>query len=437
MAQSKSAPKTRATAPDTVPFGGLTLHRFRLPNGLDLRVLPDSRAPIVSYQTWFRVGSADEERGRTGQAHFFEHLMFGATRTRPEGVFDRTFEAVGGEVNAATWTDWTYYYETCPKRALGRCVEVEADRMSELALERERLLAERDVVLSERRSRVDDDVEGRTVEKLYATALKGHPYSWPTLGWARDIRRFDLPAAQAFYRRWYAPNNATLVVAGDVSPANVLRRVEASYGALPASRLPKRVRRVAPKQRKERHATLRFPTPTPKFAIGYRAPAFDSPDWPLLAVACEILFGSRGARLPRLLVREREFCVSAYAHVTPFRDGGLFDAWLSLREKTSPRKVLRLFDREIARFLKDGPTATELLRAQSSLELSFLTSMETISGKAEQVGFHEAVLGDALHVFTRLEGYRTATVGSVRDVARRYLVSSQRTVVDVVPESGS
>ncbi len=419
---------------DRVPFGGLTLHRFRLGNGLELRVLPDSRAPIVSYQSWFRVGSADEERGRTGLAHFFEHLMFGATKTRAEGVFDRTFEAVGAEVNAATWTDWTYYYETCPKRALGRCVEVEADRMAQLALERERLLAERDVVLSERRSRVDDDVEGLAVEKLYATALKGHPYAWPTLGWARDIRRFDLRAAQAFYRRWYAPNNVTLVVAGDVSPSDVLRRVEAAYGKLPASKLPQRVRHVAPRQRRERGASVSFATPTPKFAIGYRAPTFDSPDWPQLALACEILFGSRGARLPRLLVRERELCVSANAHVTPFRDGGLFDAWLSLREGSSPPEVLALFDAELARFAEEGPTAAELVRAQSSLELSFLTSMETIAGKAEQIGFHEAVLGDALHVFARLDAYRSASLDSVRGVARRYLRSTQRTVVDVVPE---
>jgi len=434
MARRKNA---NTTERDVVPFGGLELHRFRLKNGLSLRVLPDSRAPVVSYQSWFRVGSADEERGRTGQAHFFEHLMFGATRARAEGVFDQTFEAVGGEVNAATWTDWTYYYETCPKRALASCVEVEADRMAHLELERDRLLAERDVVLSERRSRVDDDVEGLAVEKLYATSLKGHGYGWPTLGWARDIRRFDLPAAQAFYRRWYAPNNVSVVVAGDVSPGDVLARVTAAYGKLPASKLPKRARRLPPAQRKERRATVNFVTPTPKFAIGYRAPAFDDPAWPVLTVACEILFGSRGARIPRLLVRERELCVSAHGHVTPFRDGGLFDVWLSLRDGVDPATVLALFDAEIARFVHEGPTPAELRRAQSSLELSFLSSMETIGGKAEQVGFHEAVLGDATRVFARLDAYRGATETSVRDVARRYLSASQRTIVDVAPETAS
>jgi zinc protease len=437
MARRKSAPSTGASRADVVPFGGLRLHRYRLDNGLELRVLPDSRAPIVSYQSWFRVGSADEERGRTGQAHFFEHLMFGATEKREEGELDRTFEAVGAEINAATWTDWTYYYETCPKRAWTRCVELESDRMAGLKLERERLLAERDVVLSERRSRVDDDVEGLAVEKLYALALKGHAYAWPTLGWARDIRRFDLPASQAFYRRWYAPNNLTLVVAGDISPTDVLRRVEAAYLPIPASKLPRRGVRSAPAQRKERRTTLRFHTPTPKFAIGYRAPAFDAPDWALLALACEILFGGRGARFPRLLVQERELCVSARAHVTPFRDGGLFDVWLSLREGVGPASVLELFDRELARFVDEGPTPAELTRAQNSLELSFLTSMETIAGKAEQIGFHESVLGDATRVFDRLETYREASVESVRDTARRYLVASQRSVVEVVPEVGS
>jgi len=437
MARNHSAPKVRAATSDAVPFGGLTLHRYHLSNGMELRVLPDRRAPIVSYQSWFRVGSADEEHGRTGLAHFFEHLMFGATERREEGELDRAFEAVGAEVNAATWTDWTYYYETCPKRALSRCVEVEADRMAGLKLDRERLLAERDVVLSERRSRVDDDVEGLAVEKLYATALEGHPYAWPTLGWARDIRRFDLRSAQTFYRRWYAPNNVVLVVAGDVSPTDVLRRVEAAYGAIPPSRLPPRVRKSAPAQRTERRARIRFTTPTPKYAIGYRAPAFDDPDWPVLAVACEILFGSRGARFPRMLVHEGELCVSARGHVTPFRDGGLFDVWLSMREDVDPASVLELFDAELVRFLEEGPSEAELTRAKSSLEFSFLTSMETVAGKAEQIGFHEAVLGDAMRVFDRLEAYRTTTAESVRDAARRYLVSSQRSVVEVVPEVGS
>ncbi|NOY92275.1 MAG: insulinase family protein [Deltaproteobacteria bacterium] len=437
MARRDHVPKFATGKTDSVPFGGLTLHRFRLDNGLELRVLPDSRAPIVSYQSWFRVGSADEEPGRTGQAHFFEHLMFGATDTREEGELDRTFEAVGAEINAATWTDWTYYYETCPKRAWTRCVELESDRMVHLKLERERLLAERDVVLSERRSRVDDDVEGLAVEKLYALALKGHAYAWPTLGWARDIRRFDLRASQAFYRRWYAPNNLTLVVAGDVSPADVLRRVQKAYGSIPASKLPRRAARRTPAQRKQRRTTLSFVTPTPKFAIGYRAPAFGSPDWALLSVVCDILFGSRGARFPRSLVHERELCVSARAHVTPFRDGGLFDVWLSLREDVEPANVLELFDRELTRFLDEGPTPAELTRAQNSLEFSFLTSMETIAGKAEQIGFYESVLGDATRVFDRLEAYQSASVESVRDVARRYLDSTQRSVVEVVPKVGA
>jgi len=138
-----------------------------------------------------------------------------------------------------------------------------------------------------------------------------------------------------------------------------------------------------------------------------------------------------------MLVHEGELCVSARGHVTPFRDGGLFDVWLSMREDVDPASVLELFDAELVRFLEEGPSEAELTRAKSSLEFSFLTSMETVAGKAEQIGFHEAVLGDAMRVFDRLEAYRTTTAESVRDAARRYLVSSQRSVVEVVPEVGS
>ena len=183
----------RARHVATIPFGDrLHLERYALDNGLDLLVLRDPSAAIVSYHSWFRVGSRDETPGKTGQAHLLEHMMFIATESFPEGEFDRRVERAGGESNAATWVDWTYYYENLPSSELPLAIRLESERMHRLVLSGPRVASEKDVVLSERRDRVEDDVDGAVSEALHAAAFgRAHPYGWPTIGWKRDIRAFS------------------------------------------------------------------------------------------------------------------------------------------------------------------------------------------------------------------------------------------------------
>ena len=198
---------------DRSPFGPrLALERHRLDNGLVVLLLPDPSAPVVSVQTWYRVGSRHERPGRTGIAHLFEHLMFNQTEHLAAGEFDRQMELAGGETNAATWVDWTCYRDSLPAGGLELALRLEADRMRHLTLTDAQVDSEREVVANERRYRVDDDVEGFLAEELWRRAFTTHPYHWPTIGWMADIAAITTEDARAFYRAYYAPGNATLVL---------------------------------------------------------------------------------------------------------------------------------------------------------------------------------------------------------------------------------
>ncbi len=419
------------------PFGDrLRLRRHGLKNGLKVVTLVDRNAPIVSYQTWFRVGSRHERPGKTGLAHLFEHLMFNETKSRAYGEFDRIVESVGAESNAATWTDWTYYYENTPKRELPLMVELEADRMRNLVLRKKQVESEKEVVANERRYRVDDDVEGLAYEALYANAFQKHPYRWPTIGWMRDIQSFTTRDCASFYRTYYAPNNATVIVAGDFKERDTLALIQANYGRIKSARLPRERSVREPQQRRERVVRLKLPTPTQKLLLGYHGPAFGGPDAVALTIANEILLGGKSSRLFELLCHDREIATGVRGSVSPFRDPGLYEVWVSMREGHRASAALKLIDAEFSRIAKRGVTDLELEKAKNRIELGFLHSMETVPGKAEQIGFHETVLGDGGRVFSLLEAYRATTSDDVSRAAQRYLRVARRTRVVVTPKRG-
>jgi len=428
------SPRARFAAIGEVPFGpNLTVRSFRLGNGLEVHVLCDAAAPVVSYQSWFRVGSRHEKKGKTGLAHLFEHLMFKETTSYGPGEFDRLLEAAGGETNAATWTDWTYYYDNVPRRELSLAVKLESDRMQNLVLRAPAVASEKEVVMSERRYRVDDDVEGKANEVLYSRAFQKHPYRWPTIGWMRDIEGFTVADCRSFYRTYYAPNNASIVVAGDVDEVEVLSLIREGYSGMRAAKLPRERRVIEPRQQRERRATLPQPTDTEKLEIGWRAPAWADVDYATLTVLNEVLSGGRSSRLYRALIGDGELATSASASPTPFEHPGLFELWADAREGVSARDLLEVVDQEVDRIKGKGVSAAEVDKAKNRLELGFLSAMETASGKAEQLGFVTTVARDPGAVFRRLEEFRAVTAADVRAVARRYLTRSGRNILFVVP----
>ena len=415
----------------------LRLCRYRLGNGLTVLTMLDRSAPVVSYHTWYRVGSRHETPGKTGLAHLFEHLMFSETKSRPAGEFDALLEAAGAESNAATWTDWTYYYENLPKRELELAVALESDRMANLVLRDPQVASEKEVVANERRYRVDDSVEGTADEALYKHAFTRHPYRWPTIGWMEDIQGFTTEDCRRFYRTYYAPNNATLILVGDFDEEEALRLVQARYGGMKSARIPEERIAAEPPQKKERRVHLRQPTSSEKVLVGYRSPSMSHRDYPVLTVLHEVLFGGRSGRLHRLLVEETEKATQVRGSVAPFRYEGLYEMWISMREGKRGRDGLALLDAELTRLHREPVEAPELEKAKNRLELAFLEGMTTAGGKAEQIGFYESVVGDGGAVFAQLEAYRRVTADDLRRAARTYLVKNRRTVVEVAPEAKS
>ena len=418
---------------DTIAFGEREVARYRMANGLKIRLLADASAPVASYHTWYAVGSRHEKPGKTGLAHLFEHLMFNETEGLGPGEFDRTLEAAGGEVNAATWVDWTFYYENVPSSELALVVRLEALRMSKLVLREPQVLSEKDVVANERRYRVEDDVEGSVNETLYKTAFTEHPYHWPTIGWMEDIQAFTTADCEQFYATYYAPNNATVVVAGDLDEEAVLAWMQEHYGSLAASVIPSTPVVVEPEQREERLVELEKPTPTEKLALGYRGPALGTPDFAALTVLNEILFGGKSSRLYRALISEGEIASDARGSLAPFSDPGLYEIWVSLREGHTAGEARTIVEQALATVARDSVSPAELDKAKNRIELGFLQGMETASGKAEQIGFYETVLGDASRIFLQLEAYRSVTAEAVKDAVARLLVPQRRTTLIVHP----
>lgn len=418
-----------------IPFGPtMQVERFVLGNGLQVLVLVDATAPVVCIQTWFGVGSRHERLKKTGISHLFEHLMFGATETHTMGAFDRMLEEAGAETNAATFLDWTYYHTNAPRDALALTLHLEADRMHRLVLNDPEVAREKEVVMNERRQRVEDDVEGAVNERLYKEAFREHGYGWPTIGWMDDIAGMTTEDCHAFYRTYYAPNNARLVVVGDVDMGSLLELIQKEYGALPAAEIPVEDVRPEPPQTEERRVEMMKPTPTQKIAMGYRSPALGDFDHAPLGILNEALFGGRASRAHRKLVQDLEIASDVRGWVGSFRDPSLWDIALTARGEHTCEELLAAIDAIFDDVRANGVTQAEIDRAKARSELGVLQSLETVSGKAEQIGFYDTVLGDPAAQFERLAQLRRVTLGDVLRVARRYLVTSARTIVLVRPD---
>ena len=412
----------------------LIARRWRLDNGLGVIAVVDRAAPIVSYQTWYRVGSRHELPGQTGLAHLFEHLMFNQTETLLPGEFDRVVERTGGESNAATWVDWTHYRLSLPAAELPLAVRLESERMSRLVLSPETVEPERDVVTNERRERVEDDVDGWLDEQLMATAFDVHPYRWPTIGWMADIRGVDLDAIRAFYRRWYAPDNATVVVVGDVDERHLLELVQAAYGALAPARLAPPAVVEEPPQQGERVRRARRPIGSDRVLLGWKAVGQGHPDWAPLELLTTLLAGSPSSRLHRRLVIERELASSVDVQLTPFRDPSLLRVAVTCARGHRAEESLVEIDRVIADLAARGPDEAEVQKAKNLAETDFWAALVDADGKAEALGHHETALGD-FRTLTEL-GDRLAAVSAddLQRVARTYLVPRTRTVIVAEPD---
>ena len=365
---------------------------FTLRNGLQVVVITDRRAPVVTHMLWYRVGAADEPRGRSGVAHFFEHLMFKGTREIAPGEFSRTIARNGGDDNAFTSWDYTAYYERIARDRLELVMRMEADRMRNLRFSDETFASERDVIAEERRQRTDNSPGAVLGERMRAMLWPHHPYGTPVIGWLHEINALDRETALQFYQTWYAPNNAILVVAGDVNAAELRPLAERYYGRLrPTRNLPARTwvsdpPNVGPMRVTHRDEKVRQPS----LSRLYRAISYGTDEGRqahALDVAIEILGGSETSRLYRALVEEQRIAVSAGASAnTSGLGGGSVSVYATPVEGVSLERVEAAVDRVIADFLRDGPTDAELARAKSSLSAAAVYARDSQESLANIYG---------------------------------------------------
>ena len=413
-----------------------SLKRWRLSNDLRVVTLVDKSAPLVSFHSWFRVGSRDEIGGKTGLAHLLEHLMFNETTNHSLGEFDRKMEKAGAQCNAATWTDWTYYHEELPKEALLDAMKLEADRMQNLVVRKRQIDSEKEVVISERRDTVDDDPDGLASETLWARALpKSHPYQAPTIGWLEDIRSFTVADVKKFYKKYYSPNNAVLVAVGDFDEKKFLRQVQRLYGKMPRAKLPKRPRCVA--DFPTSHTKIELPTQNERLLVAYPCGGYGTAEFPIANVIDEVLVGGRSARLVRELVVEQEIAQSVRGGIAPFELNSLYDLAVEMRSGKRASSALKLVDKAMRRLCKDGVSEEELEMARNRLELRFLEDFETAAGKAERLGFMETVTGSCSNYFEMLERIQAVTADDVVTVAKKMFSKKKQTTLTVVPKKTS
>jgi len=401
-------------------------------NGLELLLAPDSNTPIASVHSWFQVGSSWESPGRTGMAHLFEHLMFKATKNHPEGEFDREMEGRGCQTNAATWVDWTCYHATFPATGdnLDRVLHYESDRLQFLDLNARELDSEREVVCNERRYRVDDDPDGKLYEALYAGALRGHPYGWPTIGWMDDIKAISLADCEKFYRTHYAPNTVTLIIAGAIDESDVLNRVAQYYDGISAQSVPAEpVASIGKTADAIQRQEISLPIANERLLMGFYTPEMTHPDFAALELAVEILFGGESSRLVRELVLEREIAVSAHGWVANFSLPALTEMSAVIRSGHTAAEVEGRIFAALECLATTEPSDRELEKARSQFEMEAVRGVITANGLAGKLGHVAVTTGDYRFMTEAMAAIRAVTPEDVRRVVAHYFVPNRCSVV--------
>jgi len=416
---------------------GFDVREHRLANGWRVLTLEDRSAPIVTFQSFWEVGSADERPGVTGAAHFLEHLMFDGAKKYGPKEFDRRLEQAGGSSNAFTSLDVTAYFEEFPPEALDLVLDLERDRMQHLALAEESFQAELSTVREERRFRSEDDVGGAAEELLYASAFLAHPYQWPTVGWMADLERLQTDEIRQFWRDHYKPESCTLVVVGDFDTAALLPKLERAFGDLPRGDAKFPPHTTEPAQRGERRVRLEREAELPYVLMGWHAPACREPEWKALRLATIVLSGMNSARLDLKLVHELGVAVDVRIGLDETVDPGLLTIGVTAAPGHEAAEVERLLRGEIARMAADGPTDDEIACARATASAQSLRQLETVNGRATALGLAQRFHGDWRVAFARANWLDDVTAEQVMAAVARHLAESNLTVVTVVPTASS
>jgi len=420
-AAAKPAPATRVPGIEQV-------HSTTLANGMKVIIWTDRDIPNIALYNWVHAGSRNEVAGITGLAHFFEHMMFNGTSKRTPGEFDRLMEARGGSNNASTSENVTIYMDWIPRSALDLVFDLESDRLANLSFDPKVVESERGVVYSERRLSVEDNNQGFLVEQVQATAFVAHPYQIPTIGWPSDIQGWKSEDLQKFFKTYYAPNNCTLILVGDVSAEEGVALAKKYLEPIPRQEPPPAVRTVEPEQLGEKRVLVERNASTPLLYMAYKSPAANDPQGPAINLLMSVLTEGDSSRLHRLLVEEKKLAIEVGGSFQEGFDPGLTWLQLTLPEGGNVAEAEHALDAALAQVVSQGVTEAELTRAKNLYASSFWKQIATINGKANMLGAFEVYEGDWRKMFDSPATYEKVTRDAVQKAAALIFQKNHRTV---------
>jgi zinc protease len=401
---------------------------FTLANGMKFIVLESHAIPNANMYTFWKVGSRNEAHGTTGLSHFFEHMMFNGSKRYGPKMFDRTMEAKGGSNNASTSNDLTIYKDWFPAASLDTIFALEADRIAHLSIDPKMVASERGVVLSERSTGLENSNLRLLMQEINGVAFQAHPYSWPVIGHESDIKAWTQDDLERYFKTYYSPNNAVVVIVGDVKAGDVQKLATRYFGAIAKRAMPPAVRTLEPEQKGERRLFVaKESATTPNLMVAWKVPAASDPDYYALEVLQAILAEGKTARLYRALVDQQLATQVAAMSMDGF-DPGLLYVYAVAAAKVEPARLEQATLAEIDRLVKDGVTEEELQKVKNQKLVAIYRELETINGKAEQLGVHEVMFGDYKKMFDAPARYQALSTADIQRVAAKYLKKSQRTV---------
>lgn len=411
---------------------------FMLKNGMKIIVKEDHRAPTVAHMVWYKVGSMDEHSGVTGVAHALEHMMFKGTKKLKPGEFSQRVAALGGRENAFTSKDYTAYFQQIEESRLENVMALEADRMANLILDKEEFSREIRVVMEERRWRTEDQPIPLVYEALNATAYAAHPYRHPIAGWMSDLQNMTFKDAKAWYDRWYAPNNATMVVTGDVNPKQVFALAEKYFGKIPRKAVAETKPQIEPPQRGIKRVTVKAPAENPYVVLAFKVPALrdveKDDESHALDVLAAILDGYDNARLNAKLVRTDRVANAAgagYENVSRGPVMFLLDG--TPAAGTTTEQLEKLLREEVNRIARDGVTEEELKRVKTQLIAGQIYKRDSVFGQAMEIGVMEMTGLSYRNIDRIIEKLKAVTAEQVQAVAKKYFGDDALTVATLVP----
>jgi zinc protease len=404
-----------------------------LPNGLKVILLENHKAPLITFQVWYRVGSRNEEWGRTGLSHMLEHMMFKGTKKIGPEEFSRIVQENGGNDNAFTSRDFTAYFENLSADRIQVAIDLESDRMQNINLREEDFRTERMVVMEERRLRTEDSPTAYLQEQMETTAFQIQPYHWPIIGWMEDIARFTIEDLKAYYKTYYNPVNAFLVVVGDFKKEELLPKIEKAFGSYPKGVTPHQERDRDPPQTGERRIMVKKEAQLPFIVMGYHVPNLREPDSYVLEVIATILSGGKSSRFYQSLVRDKRLVLSADAgHSLLARDPSLFYISAEVLPGKGIAEVEKALDQEVERLKKEPMGEHELEKVKNQLEAAFVFGQDSLFYQAMLLAQHEIALNWRA-IDNYIPSIRKVSPEDIQRVANRYLIPDNRTVGILIP----